>query len=225
MSKTIAGTQTYTSQYTLTNPGYSPLYVSAGANLTNPAGPALLDLLSAGGTIRNAGFISATGTTGVGVAASGDASLTNAAGGFIGGYGFAVSIAGTGLVENQGSIATRQTAGSAASFSTLAQQPIPLSAGVAIGGGAVVNDANATIASPLIGVAIGGAGSLVNAGAILNTNTNATGYGVLLQAGGSVTNQSGGLISGGHFAIADQGPAVPHQPGGRHDQQPRFRRF
>jgi hypothetical protein len=38
---------------------------------------------------------------------------------------------------------------------------------------------------------------------------------VRLQSGGSVTNQSGGLINGGHFGIGDAGPLfVDNQAGG-----------
>jgi hypothetical protein len=213
MSKTIAGT--YTTQYTLTDPDYLPFYIGALGRLTNATGTALLDILP-DSTVHNAGSIAATGTAGMGFAASGNASVTNAASALIGGYTFGISIGGVGSVENHGSISARQAAGQAVSYSAAAHEPIPLTAGVALGGGVLTNDANAVITAPFIGAAVGGGGSVVNAGTIMSSGTVRTsGYGVLLQVGGSVTNQSGGLISGGHFGIADEGPLfVTNQSGG-----------
>jgi hypothetical protein len=111
----------------------------------------LLDLLPANWTFHNAGLVAATGTTGVGIAATAGGSLTNAVGGSISGYSFGVSIAG------------HQSVGQAVSYNASAHKPIALSAGVAIGGGIVTNEASGTITSPLVGVAIAGGGSLVNA--------------------------------------------------------------
>ncbi len=195
MSKLINGT--YTSQYTLTDPNYVPLYIASGARLTNQTGPALLDIL-ADSTIKNAGFVAATGTTGIGLAAAGDVDLTNASSGFVGGYTFGVSIGGTGTVLNQGSIAASQSVGPGISYA--AHQLTALTAGVALGGGVLTNATNGTITSPLVGVSIGGGGSVVNAGAIIGSNTTAS-YGVILQGGGDITNQSGGRITAGEIGV------------------------
>jgi hypothetical protein len=212
MSKTITGI--YTSQYTLGDPAYLPFYIAAGARLTNAAGTALLDILS-DSTVNNAGYVAATGTTGVGIASSGTGSVTNAASGFIGGYTFGISFAGVGAVENHGSISASQANGAGVTYSTVTHQPIPLSAGVALGGGILTNETNSNITARLIGVAVGGGGSVVNAGTISSGTSKTAGYGVLLPTGGSVINQSGGEISGGHFGIADEGPLfVSNQSGG-----------
>jgi Hint domain len=210
MSKTIAGTQTYTSQYTLTDPAFQPLYIDSGARLTNATGTALLDILSAS-TIHNAGFVAAA--AGVGLLASGNATLTNAAGGTIAGYTFGVSISGAGSVLNQGSIYAGKTLGPAIGYNSTIHQLTAYSAGIELGGGALTNAADSTISSPLVGVSING-GSVDNAGAIIGTNTTA-GYGVILQGGGSVTNQSGGQIAGGAIAVFDVGPLfLTNQSGG-----------
>jgi hypothetical protein len=204
MSKTISATGTYTNQYTLTDPNAVPLYITAGARLTNATGTALLDILSES-TIDNAGFVAATGTTGVGVAVGGDASVANAAPGYIGGYTFGISIGGVGTVLNQGSIAARQSAGSGYHYDSTSHSLTALTAGVALGGGALTNAAHGSITSPLVGVTISGGGTVINAGAISGTSTS-SGFGVILQGGGNLTNQSGGLISGGRFAVGDIGP-------------------
>jgi hypothetical protein len=211
MSKTIAGTQTYTSQYTLTDPAFQPLYIDSGARLTNATGTALLDILSAS-TIHNAGFVAAA--AGVGLLASGNATLTNAAGGTIAGYTFGVSISGIGTVLNQGSISAGQTLGPAIAYNRTIHQLTGYSAGVALGGGVLTNAADSTISSPLVGVSISGGGSVDNAGAIIGTNTTAS-YGLILQGGGSVTNQSGGQITAGAIAVGDIGPLfLTNQSGG-----------
>ncbi len=213
MAKTIAGT-TIGTGYALTNAAYTPFYVAAGAGITNSSGTALLNALGAGWSIGNAGLVAATGTTGSGVVAVNGGTLSNTVTGAISGYGFGVSIGGTGVVFNRGGISASQSTGASATYVSGSHQLTAKSAGVAMGGGTVVNYANASIASPLIGVALNGAGTLVNSGSIASGSGTAAGYGVLLGAGGSVTNQTGGRITAGKFGIADFGPfTVVNQTG------------
>src|SRR5205809_1130239 len=72
------------------------------------------------------------------------------------------------------------------------------SAALYVGGGGVSNNQAGVIRGGLVGVALGGAGSVINAGIIADTVAG-KGFGVALATGGSVTNMTGGAISGGFY--------------------------
>ena len=181
MSRTIS-TSNYTAGLTLTNTGDSPVYIAQGVSVTNAGGVAL-----AAGT----GFYW---------------SLTNGANALISGLSFGVSLAGAGTVVNQGTLAASYTAGSGFYYNSTLHSLAALSAGVFVGGGGISNTHTGLITGEL-GAAVGGGGSLVNAGLIEGTVAG-KGFGVALTDGGTVTNLTGGTISAGYFGVISEGAAT-----------------
>ncbi len=171
-------TGTYSSGITLTDSAYNPVTVAAGASITNPAGAALIGTASIYWTIGNLGAID--------------------------GYSAGVSLAGTGTVVNQGTIGASQTAGNGYSYNSTTQTFIPLSGGVIMAGGGISNAVTAAIGNYFEGVAIGGAGSVTNAGSI-GAGSTKSGFGVVLVSGGSVSDDATGVITGGRYAILSLG--------------------
>ena len=169
---------------------------------------------AAAGTVSNYGQITG-GTSGfAGINLSGGGKVSNASGGTITGHQAGVFIAnGTGAtVSNAGSIASQSYgiwllgAGSVTNASggiITGNYATTDAAGVYLGGGgSVTNQSGGTIGG-LRGVyALSGVVTVVNAGHIVGSNTivgagaAGTGAGVYIGAGGSVTNQAGGTISG-----------------------------
>jgi Hint domain len=173
-------TGTYSAGITLTNPAYSPVTIGPGALVTNAntGGVALQSTLESYLTIGNYGSI--------------------------GGYTAGVSLASAGTVVNHASISASQTAGSGFYYIASSKSFIPISGGVIVFGGGVSNAASAVIATYLEAVAIGndgsGGGAVVNAGTIISTSTRA-GFGVVLAAGGIVSNAATGTITGGRYGL------------------------
>jgi hypothetical protein len=129
--------------------------------------------LQSGGTLTNSGTISTTGTNGSGVNFGGGGVITNASTGLISGYHVGIGFfpatatsAGPLTVVNSGTVISTQTGTAAATGFT---------------GWAVQFGTSAT-------------GAITNFGSILGSETNGGGA-VLMQDGGSVTNEAGGLIS------------------------------
>jgi hypothetical protein len=190
--------------YYLYNLAFNPVTVVAGVTITDSGFAALSTGVStyASGapafwTIINSGTLLATGQSnqsdGVWLyKTSGE--VTNTAGGSITGYYIGISISNTGTVFNQGTIATTGTAGSGFSYPT-GEPFTATSAGVILGAGGVSNTGTGLISGYFEGVAVGGGGSVVNAGTILATGTTHS-YGIVLTAGGSVTNTQTGAIFG-----------------------------
>jgi hypothetical protein len=147
-------------------------YVSGDATNTGP------------GTVANNGTIA--GISGYGVLLGTGGLVTNAAFASITGTYIGVFISGTGTVVNDGSIAGTTRYG------------IDLRSG-----GSITNAASASIAGFMNGVNVsGGAGTVVNDGSIASTSTSFSygvvlSYGVILRAGGSVTNAASASIMGG----------------------------
>ena len=215
MPRTI--TSIYTNGVTLTNAGDNPLSIGMGGLIGNGSGSALQSALGFYWTIANASTIQATGTTagsGSGIALASGAALANQTGARISGYGFGVSIAGSGTVVNQGSIGATQTATPGFSYNAATHVFTALSAGVFLNGGGVSNAAGGVISSPLEGIVAGAGGSVANAGSITVSNTG-QGFGVVLAAGGGVTNQTGGTISAGRYGVLGFGGfSATNQAGG-----------
>ena len=188
MSKNI--TTNYLNGLTLSNPLYSPVYISPGVTVASTAGAAL--------TNGAAYFWQ----------------IANGPGAQINGESFGVSLNGAGSVTNRG-----HRHGVLHGWKRLYLRSLnpgtghPETRACYVGGGGISNASTGTIRAGAIGLALGGAGSLVNAGAIGNTLTGG-GFGVALTAGGSVTNQSGGDVSGGYYGILTDGNAhVTNQSG------------
>jgi len=151
----------------------------AGGSVTNQSRGMIsgFDGISETGTVVNFGGIAGNTTSGTGVSGG---SVINQSGGTISGFN---GISGTGTVVNFGGIAGNTTSGTGVS------------------GGSVTNQSGGVI-SGFIGVYGGGgigplasAEAVVNFGSITGNTASTAGIGVKL-AGGSVTNQSGGVISG-----------------------------
>ncbi|MBV9978310.1 MAG: VCBS repeat-containing protein [Hyphomicrobiales bacterium] len=180
--------------------------LSNGGNITNNQGGTLSGLgtsgtggagvyiVSASGSVTNAGNISAPGTGGAAVDLGAGGNLTNEATGTLTGNGFGAFVTGSaGAVTNSGSIA-------GADGVTLAK------------GGNVNNGTGGRITGVNIGVytEFGSLGSVTNNGSITASGT--AGTGVDLGGGGSVANNAGGTISGGTASggngiFASGGPA------------------
>ncbi len=188
MSKNI--TTNYLNGLTLSNPAYSPVYISPGVTIAGPGTAAL--------------------TNGVAYFWQ----VTNGPAAQINGGLFGVSLSGAGSVTNLGLVTASYSGGNGITYDPSTKVLGILSAGVFVGGGGISNASTGTIRGGAVGLALGGPGSLVNAGAIGNTVTTA-GFGVALTSGGSVTNQSGGDISGGRYGILTDGNAyLTNQSGG-----------
>jgi hypothetical protein len=175
----------------------NPVIVASGVTITNVGTPALGSQQSTYWTITNYGTLLATGKSGFSdgvLLDNGGGAVTNMAGGLIKGYYAGVSIAQSGTVVNQGSIATENTTGQGFIFNTGGFTPT--TAGVLLGGGGVYNAGSGLITSYLEGVDVGAGGSVVNAGTIFASSAT-YGIGVVLVAGGSLTNAASGTISAG----------------------------
>ncbi|MEA2771565.1 MAG: hypothetical protein QOD93_4527, partial [Acetobacteraceae bacterium] len=179
----------------------NPVIVASGVTITNVGTPALGSQQSTYWTITNYGTLLATGKSGFSdgvLLDNGGGAVTNMAGGLIKGYYAGVSIAQSGTVVNQGSIATENTTGQGFIFNTGGFTPT--TAGVLLGGGGVYNAGSGLITSYLEGVDVGAGGSVVNAGTIFASSAT-YGIGVVLVAGGSLTNAASGTISAGLDAV------------------------
>jgi hypothetical protein len=171
--------------------------LAAGGAVTNQSGGAIsgpfgVQITSAAGTVVNAGTIGGSGTSvaRAGVRLSGGGSVTNQAGGTISGF-YAVWGQTTGIsVVNQGAI--------------IGDQASALGIGVYLStGGPLTNTATASITGGDGVYVRGAAGTVLNAGTITGNATNATDAGVYLRiAGSSLTNQSGGTVTGFRGAAA-----------------------
>jgi hypothetical protein len=181
--------------YYLSNAAFNPVTVASGVTITNVNSAALGAAPSTYWTIVNSGSLAATGNNAVSdgiLLYVGGGAVTNATSASVTGYYAGVSVTGSGSVVNQGTIAGTATAGSGNIYTGGAFTAT--SAGVLLGGGGVSNAAGGMISGYSGGVAVGDGGSVVNAGTISTFGT-LNGFGVLLTAGGSVTNMQDGVIS------------------------------
>ena len=174
---------------TLTTTTDSPVYIAQGVTVANTSGAAAL--------------INATPFYW---------SVTNGGSAQIAGANFGVSLNGAGTVVNKGTISASYAAGGGFSYNTTTHVLGIVSAALYVGGGGVSN-ATTGVVSGAVGVALGGVGSVVNAGTIKNT-VPGKGFAVALATGGSVTNLTGGAISGGNYGVLTDGVAsVSNQSG------------
>ena len=173
----------------------------SGGNAIGAAQISTLELASAG----SAGTLSGLGTQFVDFAqvtvdAGAQWTFTGAntivAGSTLTNYG---TLTDAGTLTNAGSLNGTLTLAAGGVFSNVSTGTI-----TAVGGTAVYGTTSGGTTS--------GAATVVNAGVIADTNTSA-GYGIDLTGGGSVTNQSGGSISG-YDGIYGQGSAVTVVNGG-----------
>jgi T5SS/PEP-CTERM-associated repeat protein len=182
---TISGT--YTTGYDLTNTANNPLDILSAGSITLASTSAAAFQAAAGTywTIANAGKIT---------------------GNYIG-----VSLAGSGTLVNTGHITASQTTaavtgGHGYSYNSASHSFTPLSGGVLLAGGGVSNASGAVITGYFEGVAFTGSGTVTNSGTIHGTGTGS--LGVVLTAGGSVSNGSTGItgtITAGRFGILSFG--------------------
>ena len=154
------------------------------------------------GTVSNSGTIAS-------YSASGEAIYLGANGTDTGGT---VTNDGTGVIKSSGNYAIRVHGdGAVTNFGSISDSSANSNylGGVAIdGGGTLVNESGATIQSSSSDAVefSGGAATVTNDGTI--TDTSPYGFGVLLQDGGLVTNQSQGEITGQVTIVANTGTVV-----------------
>jgi hypothetical protein len=179
MARNITGT--YTTGLTLTNAGDNPVGIASGANIANATGIGLQSALPVYWSVTNAANASISGNT------------------------FGVSLANAGIFTNSGHITSSYSSGSGFLYSTATHGFTVLSAALFQGGGVVSNTAGGVISGGVEGVALGQAGTVINAGSIGATVTKA-GFGVALAAGGVVSNAPGGVISATDYGVFSNGP-------------------
>ncbi len=144
--------------------------------------------LDDGGTVTNSGAITDNGYYGAGVVLLGGGTVTNQSGGTItanGDYGVGVYLSDSGTVTNAGAITAGGYEGK----------------GVYLyNGGTVINQSGGSINGETGVYVLGATGTVTNAGTITGIDIDEDGdndaAGVYLGDGGTVTNQSGGTISG-----------------------------
>ena len=170
---------------TITSASYGAVSLEAGGRITNAVGALVSGgsngiYVKAGGTVTNSGSVKATGAGGAGVDLASGGSVGNVASGSITGTSFGVFVTGAaGTVANDGLITGAH--------------------GVALqAGGSLTN--TASIQGGVAGVFVQvGAGTVTNTGTI--TATAAGGAGADVEAGGGITNNTGGSISGAAFGV------------------------
>jgi hypothetical protein len=202
-------TTSSTGGYFISNTATNPVTVASGVTISTVNFPALGTTLTSYWSIVNSGTLLSTWANPIGdgilLYGSGNGgAVTNTAGGSITGYSVGISVAASGTVVNQGTITTTGTSGTG--YNYVAGTFTATSAGVVLGGGGVSNAGTGLISGYFEGVAVGGGGSVVNAGTISAANAS-YGFGVVLAADGSVTNAQGGIISGGADGILTVEPA------------------
>jgi hypothetical protein len=184
--------------------GKFAVYLGAGGSVTNEAGATIsgyTEIAGGAGTVTNAGNIG-------GVELQAGGSVTNQAGatingGFVGVYltaGGSVTNEAGGMISTDIGVRARGSAATVTNAGTISgSSSYPVSGVGLYAGGSVVNEAGATI-SAAYGVYInGGTGTVTNAGDISgegNFRGFNRGVGVDFYAGGSLTNQGTGAISG-----------------------------
>ena len=187
-----------TAGITFSNAAYNPVYVSPAASVTAPTGSALYGAGSVTWTMTNAGTLAAS-SAGIELRAGGTATNSGIIAGLFGIEFDKVNTAGSAI--NSGSISATSTgviAYYAASVTNRAGGSIIGFDGVYGGGG--FNG--------------GGALDVTNAGTIggIALNTNGNGAGIYLRAGGSVTNQLGGLITATGSAYMESAVIATSKP-------------
>ncbi len=211
MPRTIS--TNYLNGLTLTNAGDSPLSIVPGVTIESATSTALQSNLVVYSSIANVGDVLSTFIRPAnaplfhyyqvpGVRLAGGGALTNLQGATISGYGIAVTMP-SGTIVNQGQILSAG-GGPAIQYGFNHVFGVVNSA-VLLRTGGVSNGPTGVITGP-VGVYLPGHGSVVNAG-----NISGSSFGVVLTAGDSVTNATGGTIS----AIRGQGGiSMYNQPGG-----------
>ena len=174
----------------LTTIASNPLYIDSGITVANTNAPAVYGSAAAAWTITNAGHVQTSGTSAasVGIALAGGGDVTNQASASIAGYRAGVLLTSAGTVTNSGAISSSQTAAPFLTTSGTAAGSlvIPTSGGVVMAGGLLDNTGTGSISATYFAVAMSNDGSVENAGTIVATGT--VGFGVLLPAGGFITN-------------------------------------
>ena len=161
----------------------SPLTIIAGGVVTVGSGYAIYGPGTAAWTIADYGTIDGSGGGGISLAAGG--SIGNSA--LIKGYNSGVDVTGAAAtVTNAGTIEAGGAYGDAASLT--------VGGYVSNASGGMIVSSNATKAGQAVDIS-GGLGTVVNAGTILSQNDHL--FGVLLEAGGYVTNTASAFIGGG----------------------------
>jgi hypothetical protein len=167
---------------------------AAGGIISVASGPDVYSPGASAASVVNAGLISNIGC-GTGILLTAGGGVANLAGGtiagyqgIVGGYGGALSVLNAGLIS-----------GDPAGY---ADRGIYLQ-----GGGSVTNLAGGTISGTyraVYGGVLSGPLTVVNAGTVLSTAEDA-GVGIIMNSGGTVINQAGGVIQSSVEAVYTQG--------------------
>jgi hypothetical protein len=198
----------------ITGTSYDGVVLGAGGSVTNNAGGSIAGATGvyvqskAAGSVTNAGTI--TGVNSDAVALADGGSVANAAGGMVAGATNGVHVMNaSGTVTNAGTI----TGGASGGYGALLVAGGSISNSGSISGrdgiglragGSLDNQAGAVVA----GVGASGVGIFVagNPGTITNAGrVSGTGFGALMQSGGSLANAAGGSVSGATAGIMTTG--------------------
>jgi hypothetical protein len=193
--KNVAGTVTNAGNISGAGTNGVGVYLAASGNITNASTGTITGgffgafVEGAAGTISNSGSISGANYDGVAFGLGG--TVTNNAGGHItgGSTGVYVKYRAAGTVTNFGSIAGTATSSTGVNLA---------------GGGTLTNNAGGSITGNTTGVFAGSALATISSAAAISNSGNILGVssdGVDLTKGGSVTNLSGGTITGGSNGV------------------------
>jgi len=193
-----------------------------GATLKVDSGITLANTIAInnGGRLDNAGTISHTAATDIGVQATGGmATVTNHDGGSIAGGVIGLWLHTGGTVINTGSTSSIVGAGYALVTDGSPNSVVTNENGASIHGGTqdsvlmiqggtLINQSGAHINGDSVAVRMSQNGTIINQGGASISGTGASSFGVILHQGGTITNQGGATIQGGDSAIALAGAST-----------------
>jgi autotransporter-associated beta strand protein len=193
-----------------------------GATLKVDSGITLANAIAVnnGSTLDNAGTLSHTAASEIGVEATGGlATIINHDGGRIAGDIIGLWLHTGGTVLNTGSTSRIDGAGYALVTDGSPDSVVTNEAGASIHsstqdsvlmiqGGTIINQSGASISGDSVAVRMSQSGTITNQGGASISGIGASSFGVILHQGGTISNRGGASIQGGDTAIAVSGAST-----------------